>query len=698
MIPHTVRFGGFEADLSTGELRHKTRRVRLPHQSFVVLAVLVSRPGELITREELRVRVWPEDTSVEYEQGLNAAVNRLRDALGDSATNPRFIETLPRRGYRFIGTLEDQSPAAVDQASPGPRTWRVSRVVPALVAIGLGVGAVVALGTGNSRSGAAALEFSTGSPRPLTSLAGEEIAPSFSPDGSQIAFGWNGGPDGQGFDVFVKPVNSERVLRLTNRPARWVGTAWSPDGSQIAFMRAGQHAGGVFAVPALGGPERRLAEGNASYEPFTQLGWSPDGRRLAYTSMDDGGSHVVRLLSMSDLTSHPVPLTLPCRDAGLPAFSPDGERLALVCLTSVAVYRVHIVTLRTGTSTTLATMQGYPLGLVWNTDGRALIVANDAGDDGRLWSVTMDGELSRLPFGEDGAAPTVAWASGRIAYARSRRNVDVWRVDLTAAESEPPADRLISSSRTDLMARYSPDGARLAFQSTRTGTDAVWVANSDGSSAVRLTTSEGALVGAPSWCSDGRRIAFDSRVSGTAAVYIATIDAGVPRQLQTTEQNLSLPVWSDDCRWILASDGKNALFRIPAGGGPAVRFTKRPSYYAQVSGDRVVFNTKEEDGVRLWARPVLGGDESPIPNMPLLGYDDAWATSPAGIYFTTRADGRTAVYLYEFDSGAARRLRWIDHSPMPLGGLGLSVSPDNRWLLFARADAGESDIMLIDGR
>src|SRR6266446_4223085 len=103
-----IRFGMFEADLEAGDLRRKGFRLKLQNQPFRLLAVLLERPGELVTREELRERIWTDNTFVDFERGLNKAINRLRIALGDSAENPSLIETLPRRGYRFIGTIEQK--------------------------------------------------------------------------------------------------------------------------------------------------------------------------------------------------------------------------------------------------------------------------------------------------------------------------------------------------------------------------------------------------------------------------------------------------------------------------------------------------------------------------------------------------------------------------------------------------------------
>lgn len=107
--PNPIRFGEYEADLRSGELRRQGQRLKLQEKPFQVLAALLARPGELVTREELRQSLWPADTFVDFEHGLNTAVNKVREVLRDSANNPRFIETLPRRGYRFVGAIDGQS-------------------------------------------------------------------------------------------------------------------------------------------------------------------------------------------------------------------------------------------------------------------------------------------------------------------------------------------------------------------------------------------------------------------------------------------------------------------------------------------------------------------------------------------------------------------------------------------------------------
>ncbi|MDQ1406211.1 MAG: hypothetical protein QOG55_1840, partial [Acidobacteriaceae bacterium] len=149
-VPHNstvskVRFGPFEIDLHTRELRKRGLKLKLSGQAFKILAILVERPNELVTREELRERLWPADTFVDFEHGVNTSIKRLRQVVGDSAASPRYIETLPRRGYRFVSPVEYFAPtiAAVPQAAPTPNSRRSLLIASvllffALLAIGAG--------------------------------------------------------------------------------------------------------------------------------------------------------------------------------------------------------------------------------------------------------------------------------------------------------------------------------------------------------------------------------------------------------------------------------------------------------------------------------------------------------------------------------------------------------------------------------
>src|SRR6516225_7170913 len=133
--PGVLRFGTFEVDLRAGELRKQGKRIKIQDQPFHVLTVLLQHSGEVVTREELRNQNWPPDTFVDFDNSLNTAINKLREALGDSADNPRFIETLPRRGYRFLAPATGHGQKKLTRSAPGLKIAVIS-VVAAMVTCG----------------------------------------------------------------------------------------------------------------------------------------------------------------------------------------------------------------------------------------------------------------------------------------------------------------------------------------------------------------------------------------------------------------------------------------------------------------------------------------------------------------------------------------------------------------------------------
>ena len=291
-----VRFGVFEVDFHTTELRKQGVRIRLPGQSFQVLEALLLRPGDLVTREELKQKLWPSDTFGDFEHGLNAAVNRVREALGDSSDNPRFVETLPRRGYRFIAPVEangarnERRPfpeaygyRSTERADPLPaRTPEANlRRVPrptldssgSLRAVAAGGGrdfslhspeksAVVALARRGPGESSASL--------PLTTLPGQEI---LSVVFSRRKPGWLrlGRREQQRhattFNVYVKAIGSEKVDQLTRAP-RWVYRALLVAGRQHHRLRPPRRTEGGYLSMARAEAvaERKLADaaGNPS--------------------------------------------------------------------------------------------------------------------------------------------------------------------------------------------------------------------------------------------------------------------------------------------------------------------------------------------------------------------------------------------------------------------------------------------------
>ena len=718
-----VSFGPFEANLETQELQKFGTRLRIPNQSFQILALLVERPGELVTRDELRQKLWPSDTFVEYDQGLNAAVNRLRDVLGDSADKPRYIETLPRRGYRFLAAVEvvskDQgqtpatggnlnssfvaTPAAAENSAaatvslPADPTririgWIHSKPLRMFLAVLVFSILCVTAVLFSLRKPPSEPSFSSVTVTPFTSLPGQEVAPTFSPDGSQIAFSWSSNPE-DGFDLYVKSIGSERMIKLTDHPAHWISPAWSPDGTQIAFARWASQASGIFLIPALGGSERKLADADFWHEPFMQVSWSPDSKSLAYWSTLGGESRIF-VMSLDDLHSQVLGPNMSCWDMAAPAFSPDGKNLAFVCSSSVAVYGIYEQPVSGQSPRLVTSMMGYFRGLTWSADGTRIIFSNDSGDGGALWQVDLSGKLVKLPFGEEGSSPSVASKGNRLAYVRGWRTVDIWRLDLNSSDPGNSATKLIYSTRIQRVPQYSPDSSRIVFESDRSGTHEIWLADAGGNNLIQLTSFNGPQTGAPNWCSDGHRIAFDSRASGSSGIYIEDVGERLPRLVKTNVSNLAIPAWSDDCRWLFASDGHHSLYRVPSEGGAATQISDKGSWFSAVRDGRIYFNVKESQGVSLWSEAVGGGGPEPLSDMPKLEGGESWSATARGIYYTLSNPTPATINFYDFATRTVRRLANLPQRPTPGGGL--SVSPDGRWLLYTQTDDAQSDIMLAN--
>src|SRR5258706_3267855 len=404
-----VSFGSFEAVLRAGELRRNGSKVRLQEQPFQVLTVLLERPGEIVTREELRNRLWPADTFVDFDHGLNAAVKRLRDALGDSAEIPGFVEPLGRRGYRFVapgggrpnGTGWDTKAESVPARSARRNFITIFAVL-----------AVFLMGTGAGWVAARRLNPPVRvSEQRLTANPSDDpvLKAVISPDGKYLAFADRTG-------LFLRIIGTGETHSLpVSDGSRTRPTSWFPDGSHLlatVFGASGEAAASLWSISVLGGSPRKLMD-NADARSV-----SPDGSQIAFVRGEPLNQEIWVMSAVGERSAKVVGV----RGAAFRAvsWSGHGHRFAFVRYTYKSGYHWGSVSLwicRPDSGKTNMILSDVRLGdgLAWAPDGRLVYsldetpgIVNYSKGDSNLWAIQVNpnsdqpaGEAKRLTSGPD---------------------------------------------------------------------------------------------------------------------------------------------------------------------------------------------------------------------------------------------------------------------------------------------------------
>jgi Tol biopolymer transport system component/DNA-binding winged helix-turn-helix (wHTH) protein len=651
-------FDRFTVDVDRLEVRRDELVLALEPKAFRVLLYLIQHRERAVSKEELMAHVWA--GSFVTDNALTRVVAQIRKQLGDNAREPRYIETLATTGYRFVAPVWENVKQTNETARPVRPRWTGAAVLVSLLVIG---GALFLRLRPDTRPRLTAL-------RQLTTSAGADLWPTFSPDGSQIAYSSNTSGD---FQIYVRSVAPGSVERqITTDRGGNLQPSWSPDGKYIAYVSRSR---GIGIMPASGGATRFVTDSGDSPR------WSWDSRQLVYRvlrlnidpSMETTGLNDNALMLLDVASGASRPLTRPGTPAGghtQPVWMRDGRHVLFSVMSSYAAEtKPWNVDVQTGSTFPVAIEATSVTNMAISPDSRSLYFVGWG--DG-VWQSRLAGDRAARPeilIPASGARPRDLALSAdgtRIAVSQQIGANSIWSVQLDAsgAPAGPPKPIIQDRSLRHAEVTFSADGTKLAYTSGKLGGEwAVYVANPDGSSPEQLTPG-GQDSGRPSWFGRELAVAHVVRSGGTRRYRVDVL--GGPRRTLDIKLDLAKadrPRVSRDGRMIAAHVstlvGTQVVVEdLATHNVRAVTPPDRDIGFPAISPDGkwIVAEERVQGNVRMVIVPSGGGEIRPVAPGVLQAFSHDWSPDSERISFTAVKDGVSNVFWVSRITGQVEQL------------------------------------------
>ncbi len=671
---------------------------RITPKAIGVLLELAREPGVTRMREELLQRVWAGragDGDV-----LTQAVKELRRVFGDDLTTPRFIETVPRLGYRLLAGVEwddslllaasaesDAPEETPPQAAAAPR--RTPRTRYWLIAACAALALVALLATARLRRGDdMATAAVTGAPLMLTAEPGAESTPRLTPDGSRLAYVALD-PDSGRQRVQVRGVNASTTLLPSEGIGEESWPVWSADGAQLAFVRhEGRHCS-IVTVDALGGVER--VRGRCAPGMFESFDWSPDGRSFAVASFDGPGTARLALRAVEGGEAQPFDYAFDTAEHDLaPHYSPDGSRIAF--RRGLSPYcDLYVVAATGGEVRRLTHLAALIRGFDWLPDGSGLVFASTHAGSQALYRVDLtDGRVS--PLGVAPAQmPDIAARGDALAYEVPRTRSIMQGLMLDTQDRD--ASELAPSTGSDSYAALSPDGSRIVFVSDRGGRPQLWLHEAATRQSYALTRDDGALFLYPQWSADGRRVVVTRRRDGHGQLVEIDLDSQAQQVVSGPAIDVRFGTYAPRAGYLLIDRDTRTprLLHVAEPRATARLLRERvAAVEADAASGRIYYSRADGAGVR-----VLGEDEAEEPILAVVGNRFAWHVRNGAVWYFDSVDENPDEILLRRRALADGTEEIIWRTRDAIDHRSFDVSADARRLVLIRITRNDTDIGLL---